>query len=190
MIDPYNSLKIDLSGFSKLSTHEYHYEAMSEVKAFGQKNKFGWFVNMHAYTQAARQKDGEKKYPVAPNKADTEGGQKFPNKADDFLTVHRLVGHPSEWMITELHVRKIKETDTGGRVTPIDTPVKFEMYKGGTGFFERLEFGGTPVDPISAWHLGKEMVQQEIKHTEPIPVIVPQNTWLPYAKDKDDPVEF
>ncbi|MEG7735995.1 hypothetical protein U2446_15165, partial [Listeria monocytogenes] len=62
MIDPYNSLKIDLSGFSKLSTHEYHYEGISEIKAYGQKTNFGWYVNMHAVTAAARAKDGEKKY--------------------------------------------------------------------------------------------------------------------------------
>lgn len=152
LIDPYNSLKIDLSGFSKLNTHEYHYEAASEIKAYGQKTQFGWFVNMHAITAAARAKDGEKKYPIAPGKADTEGGQKFPNKADDFATVHRLVGHPTDWMVTEFHVRKIKENDTGGRVTPIDSPVKFEMYKGATAFRERTDIGVYGVDPIEAWH--------------------------------------
>ena len=184
LIDPYNSLKIDLSGFSKLSTHEYHYEAASEIKAYGQKNKFGWMINMHAVTAAARLKDGDKKYPVAPGKADTEGGQKFPNKADDFLTVHRLVGHPTEYMITELHVRKIKETDTGGRVTPIEQPVKFEMYKGGTAFFERLEMGGTPVDPIQAWHNKNHPVQQ----TLPIPQ--KEASWKPYKDEEDKSVEF
>ena len=176
LIDPYNSLKIDLSGYSKLNTHEYHYEAMSELKAYGQKTKFGWFLNMHAYTGAARQKDGEKKYHVAPNKADTEGGQKFANKADDFGTVHRLVGHPTDYNITEFHIRKIKETDTGGRPTPFDTPVKFEMYRGGTGFIERLEFGGKPIDPIQNWHNKNRPTQQELP-----PTIV--TTWKPYADE-------
>lgn len=183
LIDPYNSLKIDLSGFSKLSTHEYHYEAASEIKSFGQKNKFGWFINMHAITAAARAKDGEKKYPVAPGKADTEGGQKFPNKADDFMTVHRLVGHPTEYMVTEIHVRKIKETDTGGRVTPIESPVKFEMYKGGCGFFERLEMGGNPVDPIQSWHNKNKPVQEELR------MPLPSGSWKPY-KDDTGNVEF
>jgi len=183
LIDPYNSLKIDLSGFSKLSTHEYHYEAASEIKSFGQKNKFGWFINMHAITAAARAKDGEKKYPVAPGKADTEGGQKFPNKADDFMTVHRLVGHPTEYMVTEIHVRKIKETDTGGRVTPIESPVKFEMYKGGCGFFERLEMGGNPVDPIQSWHNKNKPVQEELR------MPLPSGSWKPYKDDTGD-VEF
>jgi hypothetical protein len=176
MIDPYNSLKIDLSGFSKLSTHEYHYEALSEIKAFGQQNNFGWFVNHHAVTAAARTKDGEKKYQAAPNKADTEGGQKVANKADDFLTIHRITQHPTDWMVTELHVRKIKDTETGGRPTPLDIPVKFEMYKGGCAFIERLEFGGNPTDPVARWHNKNELSQKEIdlpKDSEPI-------GWTPY----------
>ena len=154
MLDPYNSLKIDLSGFSKLNTHEYHYEALSEMKAYGQQTNYGWTINHHAVTAAARAKDGEKKYPVAPNKADTEGGQKVANKADDFVTIHRITQHPTDWMITEFHVRKIKETDTGGRPTPIDQPVKFEMYRNGSAFIERLEDGEgrPPIDPIERWH--------------------------------------
>lgn len=178
LVDPYNSLKIDLSGYSKLNTHEYHYEAMSEIKAYGQKTNFGHYLTMHAYTGAARAKDGEKKYPLAPGKADTEGGNKFANKTDDFATVHRLVGHPTDFNVTEFHVRKIKETDTGGRPTPFDTPIKFELYKGGTGFIERLEMGGTPVDPIVNWHLKNTPTQ---KAMDLPPTIV--STWLPYKDD-------
>lgn len=162
MIDPYNSLKIDLSGFSKLNTHEYHYEALSELKAYGQKTEFGWCVNHHAVTAAARAKDGEKKYPLAPNKADTEGGQKVANKADDFLTIHRITQHPTEWMVTELHVRKIKDTETGGRPTSLDIPVKFEMYKKGCAFIERLEMGGIPTDAVYNWHLKRETTQGQL----------------------------
>jgi len=168
MIDPYNSLKIDLSGFSKLSTHEYHYEALSEIKAFGQQNNFGWFVNHHAVTAAARTKDGEKKYQLAPNKADTEGGQKVANKADDFITIHRITQHPTDWMVTEIHVRKIKDTETGGRPTPLEMPVKFEMYNQGCGFIERLEDSGRPIDPVSNWHYMREPKLQKIDFEKPI----------------------
>jgi len=154
MIDPYNSLKIDLSGYSKLSTHEYHYEALTEIKAFGQQNNFGWILNNHAVTSALRAKDSERKYPVAPRKEDTEGGGKFANKADDFFTVHRVTGHPTDWMVTEIHVRKIKDTETGGRATPYEEPIKLEMYKNQCAFIERGEGMFTPVDPIEAWHSG------------------------------------
>ena len=165
MVDPYNSLKIDLSGFSKLNTHEYHYEALSEMKAYGQQTNFGWIINHHAVTAAARAKDGEKKYPLAPNKADTEGGQKVANKADDFLTIHRVTQHPTDWMVTEVHVRKIKDTETGGKPTPLEQPVKFEMYNNGCSFIERLDDGGQTVDPIHNWHLNHQLVQQEITVT-------------------------
>lgn len=183
MIDPYNSLKIDLSGFSKLSTHEYHYEALSEMKAFGQQNNFGFFINHHAVTAAARTKDADKKYPLAPNKADTEGGAKVANKADDFLTIHRVTQHPTDWMVTEVHVRKIKETETGGRPTPIDEPVKFEMYKGGCAFMERKDsemgyFKG--IDPIQQWHLQNKPKQVEIKYEQP-----KNSSWIPLT-DKEE----
>lgn len=182
MIDPYNSLKIDLSGFSKLSTHEYHYEALSEIKSYGQQSNFGWFVNHHAVTAALRAKDGEKKYPVAPQKADTEGGGKVSNKADDFLTIHRVTQHPTDWMITEVHVRKIKDTETGGKVTSIDSPVKFEMYKNGCGFIERFDEGGRGNDPVQEWHhKSNDFVQQVINLPE-----VPDeglSGWKPYKED-------
>ena len=187
MIDPYNSLKIDLSGFSKLSTHEYHYEALSEIKSYGQQTKFGWFVNHHAVTAALRAKDGEKKYPVAPQKADTEGGGKVSNKADDFLTIHRITQHPTDWMVTEVHVRKIKDTETGGKVTSIDNPVKFEMYKGGCGFIERFDGGGRGNDPVQEWHYKRNDVVQQVINLPLIPE-PPSNGWKPY-KDDDNGTE-
>lgn len=183
MIDPYNSLKIDLSGFSKLSTHEYHYEALSEIKSYGQQTKFGWFVNHHAVTAALRAKDGEKKYPVAPQKADTEGGGKVSNKADDFLTIHRITQHPTDWMVTEVHVRKIKDTETGGRVTTIDSPVKFEMYKNGCGFIERLEGGGRGNDPVQEWHYRQNNFVQQIINLPATPTDGLSGGWRPYKED-------
>lgn len=183
MIDPYNSLKIDLSGFSKLSTHEYHYEALSEIKSYGQQTKFGWFVNHHAVTAALRAKDGEKKYPVAPQKADTEGGGKVSNKADDFLTIHRITQHPTDWMVTEVHVRKIKDTETGGRVTTIDSPVKFEMYKNGCGFIERLEGGGRGNDPVQEWHYRQNNLVQQIINLPVTPTDGLSGGWRPYKED-------
>lgn len=186
MIDPYNSLKIDLSGFSKLNTHEYHYEALSEMKAYGQQNKFGFFINHHAVTAAARAKDGEKKYPIAPNKADTEGGNKTANKSDDFLTIHRITQHPTEWNITEVHVRKIKDTETGGRPTPLDIPVKFEMYKNSCGFFERLEMGGIPVDPVQKWHEKNILKQGELT----IEKMEYKNNFLSQLEEGEDPFPY
>lgn len=184
MIDPYNSLKIDLSGFSKLSTHEYHYEALSELKAYGQTNSFGWIINNHAVTSALRAKDNDRKYPVAPRKEDTEGGGKFANKADDFITIHRVTGHPTDWMVTEVHVRKIKDTETGGRSTPYDNPVKFEMYKGQCAFAERLEGGGRGIDPVQEWHYLKTGARQTKLE------LPKMSNWMPYKDDNNTDIGF
>jgi hypothetical protein len=183
MIDPYNSLKTDLSGFSKLSTHDYHYEALSEIKSFGQQNNFGWFVHNHAVTSALRMKDADKKYPVAPRKEDTEGGGKFANKADDFITFHRITQHPTDWMITEIHVRKIKDTETGGRPTGIDFPIKLERYGGGYAYREFDDATRSPgIDPIAEWHRKQnDWVQKPIEIPERI-----RQSWTPYKNEDND----
>ena len=160
VIDPYNSLKIDLSGFSKLNTHEYHYEALSELKSFGQQTGFGWFVNHHAVTSALRLKDADKKYQLAPRKEDTEQGGKVANKAGDFLTIHRITQHPTDWMITEIHVRKIKDTETGGRPTPLDEPVRLERYKGGYAYVEIDQNRERCIDPVYEWQVKRGVYQQ------------------------------
>lgn len=163
LIDPYNSLKTDLSGFSKLSTHEYHYEAMSELQADCQANKFTWYVNHHVITEAGRRVDAEG-YQVAPNKADTEGGAKVANKSHDFGTIHRKINHPQDWMIVEFHIRKIKETETGGRPTPINAPVRFRTIKNKSAFEEVREDGIPAIDPIARWHQTHTASCPEEKH--------------------------
>ncbi len=88
-------------------------------------------------------------------------------------------------MVTEVHVRKVKDTETGGRVTPIDNPVKFEMYRGGTAFLERLEIGGQPTDPIQAWHNKQQPTQQKI---ELPPTVV--SSWKPYKDNDNEEISF
>ena len=48
-------------------------------------------------------------------------------KADDFLTIHRLTQDKEQWMWSQIHVRKIKETETGGCCTPFEEPIKIKM---------------------------------------------------------------
>jgi hypothetical protein len=139
LIDPYNSLKIELTDSSKLSTHEYHYEAASEIRSFGKKHNLLIFLNCHVVTNALRQKDNSG-HQLPPHKADTEGGGKFANKADEFLTIHRLTQHPTDWMYSQIHVRKVKEYETGGKQTTSDAPVKLKMIRGGHGFEDESGF--------------------------------------------------
>lgn len=140
LIDPYNALKIDLSDNSKLNTHEYHYEAASEMQLFAKKKDICVYLNCHVITFAMRQK-------TAPMKADTEGGGKFANKADDFVTIHRELQDKDKWMITELHVRKVKEIETGGGYTSSDEPYTLTMQNGLCRFLDPTGF-----DPVWNWH--------------------------------------
>lgn len=137
LIDPYNALDLDIEN-TKLSSHEYHYRVTAMMRSFCKKNDVSIYLNCHAVTEALRRthKDGPYAgFPMAPNKADTEGGGKFSNRADDFITIHRYTQHASDYNLTEIHVRKIKETETGGRPTLKDDPIKFKMEKGIYGFF-------------------------------------------------------
>ncbi len=133
-VDPYNSLKLDMKG-SGLQTHDYHYEAASEFLTFSKTHDVAAWLNMHAVTEAQRRK-GEDGLPVAPYAEDTEGGGKFVNRADCFLTIHRKVQSqdPSIRKLSELHVRKVREVETGGQPTPLDEPYKVVMNLSHTGF--------------------------------------------------------
>lgn len=139
-IDPYNSLRITMSNGS-LSTHDYHYEAASEFLTLTTAHNVAVWVNMHAVTEAQRRK-GDDGLPIAPFAEDTEGGGKFVNRADCFITVHRKVqsGDTETKKTAEWHVRKVRETETGGEPTPIDEPICLIMNVKGTGF--RLKHNG------------------------------------------------
>jgi hypothetical protein len=156
LIDPYNALDLDLNS-SPLSSHEYHYMVTSQMRSFCKHWNTSIYLNCHAVTEALRRthKDGlYMGFPAAPNKADTEGGGKFSNRADEFLTIHRYVQHPTEYNVTQVHVRKVKETETGGRPTMLDEPVLFKMEKGYYGFFDV----DTLVSPlVSRVHTTREM---------------------------------
>lgn len=144
-IDPYNALDIDIEN-SKLSSHEFHYRVTGLMRNFIKKHKCSIWLNTHAVTEALRRihKDGDYTgYPMPPEKADVEGGGKFANRADDFLTIHRYGQHPQEFNVTQIHVRKIKVTQTGGRQTPKDEPVKLKMMPHYFGFFD--EGGESPL---------------------------------------------
>lgn len=133
-IDPYNSLRIDLKS-SGFGTHEYHYEAASEFLTMSKNNDIAVWVNMHAVTEAQRRK-GADGLPIAPFAEDTEGGSKFVNRCDCFLTIHRKVqsDDPHTRGKTEIHVRKVRETETGGQPTSYDNPYLMSMDTSHTAF--------------------------------------------------------
>ena len=133
-VDPYNSLRLDMSN-SGIGVHDYHYEAASEFLTFSNAHNVAVWLNMHAVTEAQRRK-GADDLPIAPYAEDTEGGGKFVNRADCFLTIHRKVQAPDHSIkrLSEIHVRKVREVETGGQPTPIDDPYKISMNLSYTGF--------------------------------------------------------
>jgi hypothetical protein len=137
-VDPYNSLKLDMKG-SGIGVHDYHYEAASEFLTFSKANEIAVWLNCHSGTEAQRRK-GPDGLPVAPYAEDTEGGGKFVNRADCFLTIHRKVqamDHNIRKM-SEIHVRKVREVETGGQPTPLEDPYCLVMNLSHTGFNTRI----------------------------------------------------
>ena len=147
-IDPYNALKIEMAHGSSLSTHEYHYEAASEMLTFSNGNEKALWLNVHAFTDAQRRMGGDG-YVQAPQAADTEGGGKFVNRSDNFLTFHRKVSHddPNMKRTMEFHVRKIREVETGGEPTSDNLPLMWRMSLDGTKFMD--SFGETLFPPLT-----------------------------------------
>lgn len=146
MIDPYNSLIRAKNHPNKDNGHEYDYTATSEFRLFCKTHKCSIWLNTHANTAALRYKHGHQHeygdYPIPPMASDVEGGGKFVNRADDFLVIHRYIQHPTDWMQSHIHVRKVKDTDTGGRPTSMDDPIRLRSVINNVGF----EIGG--INPI------------------------------------------
>ncbi len=136
-VDPYNSLRLDLRKSEMQNTHDYHYEAATAFLTFSKNNDVAVWLNMHAVTEAQRRK-GSDGLPSAPYAEDTEGGGKFVNRADCFLTIHRKVQAPDPHTrsMTEVHIRKVRETETGGQPSSLDEPFKMIMNNSHTGFVE------------------------------------------------------
>jgi hypothetical protein len=134
-VDPYNSLRLDLRRSEMQNTHDYHYEAATAFLTFSTNNNIAVWLNMHAVTEAQRRK-GADGLPSAPYAEDTEGGGKFVNRADCFLTIHRKVQAPDPHIrqLSEVHVRKVRTTETGGKPTPLADPLTLLINSRHTGF--------------------------------------------------------
>lgn len=129
LIDPFTGLK---RGY----THADNYMFLNESREFVNSTKITLYVNSHPHTEAARRKhtNGEfEGYIMPPMRSETEGGQPFANRVDDFITIHRYVGHPTQGYKTLIYTRKIKDTETGGKVCDINDPIVFD-WNGGRGF--------------------------------------------------------
>lgn len=128
IIDPYNSLLMPKGE----NPHTYDYEIASEIRLFCKRLNKTVYIIAHAVTESLRKTHTkDHRYaglPMPPNESDIEGGGKWVNRADDFIVIHRYKAHESEWMYTLVHVKKVKETETGGKPTFLDEPVVCAKY--------------------------------------------------------------
>ena len=134
LIDPYNALKIDNK--SRLNTHDYHYEAIEDMRVFTMTTGKSIFLNCHTVTESQRAKADQNGRKPVPLDSDVEGGAKFPNKADNTIVIHRQIGSaiPNEKYITEIHVRKVRNQEFGGEPTPYSEPIYIKYRMDRTGF--------------------------------------------------------
>jgi len=133
LIDPFTGLNHD----RRINQFERNYQFCNDVREFTNKTGKTVYVNTHPQTEASRrvysQEHNLRGYIQPPKKSDTEGGQSFANRCDDFLTIHRMTNHPELWMLTEVHIRKVKDKETGGNITFLDDPLSLN-YNSGLGF--------------------------------------------------------
>ena len=131
-IDPYNALKVD----SKMNGHNYHYEAIEDMRIYCMTTGKSIFLNCHTVTESQRIKPDQTGEIKPPLMADVEGGGKFPNKSDDVWVIHRnlyAVNH-DERFISSLYIGKVRNTEGGGHTTGFDEPIRFKFKKDWTGF--------------------------------------------------------
>jgi hypothetical protein len=173
LIDPYNSLTKDWNLVDRREGgHEYDYIAAGRIKQWAKHNDCTIQVNCHAATEAIRRfhpKGHDKEGQLTPpNAADAEGGGKWVARCDDFTVYHRYTQDKFDWNVVEIHIKKIKETYSGGRPTFIDEPVKLTLKKenGFFGFFD--EYNNCPLE---GWLKGREkgmqtMIPKEVPHPD------------------------
>lgn len=146
LIDPYNALKIDRKAGG--NSHEYHYEAIEDMRIFTMQTRKSIFVNCHTVTDAQRVKPNEFGEIPPPIMSDVEGGAKFPNKADDVWVIHRhlYAVNEIERYVSMLYVGKVRNTEGGGKPTGWKSPLKFKFRSDWTGFDEQGDSSPMPLD--------------------------------------------
>ena len=139
-IDPF-------TGLNRGMQHSDNYEFLNYTRDFCNRTGKTLYISTHPNSESGR---NSMLYPQEhhwfghlkpPLKAHIEGGKPFLNRCDDMIVIHRLVKHAEMKYQTMVEVEKIKDRDTGGQQTELNTPLLFD-YNYGLGF----KIGG--VDPI------------------------------------------
>ncbi len=170
VIDPWNSLH------SEGNSHQADYAAATDLRMFCKINNKSIYILAHGVTSALRLVHGKESDYNGHTRplmaADIEGGGKWVNRADDLIIIHRYTQHETDWMFTDVHVRKIKKTRTGGKPTFLTNPVRFK--------FGGVSFTVDGLDPMTG---DKQPEQMEIKPIDNT-VVRQSNNW--YDVDRED----
>ena len=170
VIDPYNSL--GRSDKIQGNRHEYDYGVMSELRIWCKTQKKTTYILAHGNTEALRKTHPKghdyEGYSMPLVSADIEGGGKFVNRCDDFVVIHRYTQHKHEWMKTEWHVVKVKNTKTGGKPTFKENPIILEAKPNLLGFkvYTKKEPFAVPTE----WSDPVEQKEHKIEYVEPKPL--------------------
>lgn len=149
MADPYSGMELDTTELKLYGEYRYHYRAATQFRLFTKQTGCSLYLVAHPNTEAnKRLKDG---YQQAPYAADIEFGSMWQNRCDNSITVHRVVNHPTEWNVTEIHVRKIKSKFTGGDIT--SEPIRLRRNK---GCFYTDQYDRPPVDVNKRYEASQE----------------------------------
>jgi len=156
LIDPFTGLDREMSFAG-------NYEFMNQARQFVNQHGMTIYINTHPNTESGRTgnlyAEGELKgHLKAPLKDHIEGGKAFLNRCDDMIVIHRLIKHETLKYKTWVQVEKVKDMETGGKHTGMDSPVVCDFNKG-IGF----EIHGT--DPLKPFRI-KEPFQAKITMTE------------------------
>jgi hypothetical protein len=132
--EPYNSFQ----PMKELDAHRNNLYNLNKMRVFKKQYATIW-AGDHVGSDAARSVETDKKseyygYVKAPWKSQIDGGQIKASKVDDFIMLHRLANHPFERYITQVHIQKVRDKETGGDVTDKDTPVKLQINMGYCGY--------------------------------------------------------
>jgi hypothetical protein len=132
LIDPYTALDRQMS-------YEGNYQFLNKAREFCNKHGVTIYINTHPISESGRTGN---LYPKGhdwegllkpPLKDSIEGGKSFTNRSDDVFIIHRLLKSESMKYYTMINVEKVKDTATGGGITPLNEPILAE-FNNGLGF--------------------------------------------------------
>lgn len=160
--DPYNAFDLPIGE----NQYTVNLRSLNQLQTFKENYSAVWITD-HITSTAARGRNSDGGMEV-PTKHDVEFGQMKPNKADDFIIAHRNLKGDGNKYVTEIHVDKIKEVETGGCPTPKDEPVMLLANK------DLCSFSCNGVDPIKEYWKRKGMYNPPQETEQPKSRLVTQ----------------